>query len=98
MELPEKITRQINSKTIPGFCKVLKSTSWSNILSEPNPKLAFEKFFEKFNSARDISFPETKVKQKTVRFKHNPWMSTGLKVSQKHKEKLFTKQAQICAY
>ena len=57
--------------------------------------MAFEKFFEKFNSARDISFPEIKVKQKTVRFKHNPWMTTGLKVSQKRKEKLFTKKTKL---
>ena len=95
MELPEQITRQINSKTVPAFCKLLKSTSWSNVLNEPTPNLAFENFFEKFNSARDISFPEVKVKQKTVHFKHNPWMSRGLKVSQKRKEKLFAKKTKF---
>ena len=95
MELPEKITRQINTKTIPAFCKLLKSTSWSNVLNEPNPKLAFEKFFEKFNSARDLSFPEIKVRSRILQFKHNPWMSTGLKVSQKRKEKLFSKKVKM---
>ena len=81
VELPEKITRKINAKTIPSFCKLLKATSWSSVLNQQNPKLAFENFFEKFNLARDIAFPEVIVKQKSVHFKHNPWMSTGLKVS-----------------
>ena len=92
IELPEKITRQINAKTIPAFCKLLKATSWTSVSNQSDPKLAFENFFEKFNLARDIAFPEVKVKQKSVRFQHNPWMSTGLKVSQKRKEKLFAKK------
>ena len=58
----------------------------------------FENFFEKFNLARDIAFPEVKVKQKSVRFQHNPWMSTGLKVSQKRKEKLFAKKIKFPSY
>ena len=49
IELPEKITRQINAKTIPAFCKLLKTTSWSSVLNQSNPKLAFENFYEKFN-------------------------------------------------
>ena len=54
--------------------------------------MCIRKLFEIFYSARDIAFPEEKVKQKPVRFKHNPWMSSGLKVSQKRKEKLFSKK------
>ena len=92
VDLPEETTRNINSKTIPGFCKLLKSTSWSNVLTQQNPKIAFENFFEIFNSARDLSFPEVKVKQKPTRFKHSPWMSQGLKISQKRKEKLFARK------
>ena len=54
--------------------------------------MAFENFYEKFNLARDIAFPEVKVKQKSIRFIHSPWMSRGLLVSQKRKEKLFAKK------
>ena len=61
VDLPENITRHINSKTIPGFCKLLKSTSWSNVLNQQNPKIAFANFFELFDSARDLSFPKVKV-------------------------------------
>ena len=52
LDLPDRITRKINSKTIPGFCKLLKS--WSDFLNQQNPKVAFENFFEIYYSARDI--------------------------------------------
>ena len=59
--MPEINTRKINSTTIPAFCKLIKSASWQNVIYEENPKLAFDNFFETFNSVRDISFPEIKV-------------------------------------
>ena len=48
-------------------------------------------FFEVFNSARDVAFPEVIVKQKHIKTSHSPWMTLGLRVSQKRKEKLFSK-------
>ena len=90
--LPDKITRNINSNTIPPFCKFLKSTNWGSDINECSPKLAFDNFVELINSARDVAFPEIKVKQKVQNFTHCPWMSKGLIVSQKRKEKLFTKK------
>ena len=90
--LPETITRKINSTTIPAFCKLIQSASWNNVINENNPKLAFDKFFETVNSIRDISFPEIKVKPKPIKFTHSPWMSSGLKISQLKKEKLFAKK------
>ena len=89
---PNKITRNINSKTIPSFCNLLKSASRTNVLQENNPQVAFNKFFEIVDSSRDIAFPEINVKQKPFKLKHNPWMTKGLKVSQKRKEKLFVKK------
>ena len=49
-------------------------------------------FFDKIDSARDIAFPEIKVKQNVHKFSHSPWMSSGRIISQKHKEKLFAKK------
>ena len=92
VQLPDKYTRNINSKTIPAFCDLLKTTSWQQVVSEANPKLAFENFFELFNASRDIVFPEIKIKQKPRKLKHSPWMSNGLKISQKRKAKLFSKK------
>ena len=92
IQLPDKITRKINSNTIPAFCKLLKSTSWSNVINEPDPKNAFSNFFQKIDSARDLAFPEIRVKQKSIKFKHNPWMSKGLKISKKRKDALFARK------
>ena len=92
VQLPEKITRKINTKTIPAFCNLLKSTSWNTVTNETNPKSAFSNFFEILDSARDIAFPTIKVKPKPIKFKHSPWMSQGLKISQTNKEKLFAKK------
>ena len=89
---PEQTFRNINSKTIPSFCNLLKSTSWQNVTNETNPKTAFDNFFEKLNAIRDISFPEVKIKPKAKKFKHSPWMSSGLLVSHARKEKLFSKK------
>ena len=38
IQFPDKITRKINSNTIPAFCNLLKTTSWSNVINEPEPK------------------------------------------------------------
>ena len=91
-KLPETVTRNINCKTIPPFCKLLQSTSWHNVVNESNPKIAFDNFFEKINGVRDISFPEIKMKPKVNRFKHSPFMTKGLLVSHKRKERLFAKK------
>ena len=94
-DLPDRITRKINFKNIPSFCKLLKSTSWSNVINEQNPKVAFQNFFEIFYSARDFSFPEVRIKSKPSNLRHNPWMSQGLRKSQKRKEKLFAKKVKF---
>ena len=71
---------------------MLKSTSWSHVLSECDPKIAFSNFFQTIDSVRDLAFPEIRVKSKPIKFKHNPWMSQGLKISKKRKDKLCAKK------
>ena len=85
--------RNINSKTIPAFCKLLKSTSWGKVITEKDPALAYTNFFEIIDSARDISFPEIKMKQIPKKMKNCSWMTSGLIVSQKRKSKLYAKKA-----
>ena len=86
------MTRKINSKTIPSFCNLLKSATWSNVINESDPKIAFFNFFQTMDSVRDLAFPKVKVKSRLVKFKHNPWMSGGLKISKKRKDALFAKK------
>ena len=88
----ERITRNINKHTISSFCKILKTTKWTNVINAETPKLAFDSFFETFNSARDMAFPEIVAKPKSNKFSYSPWMTPGLRVSQKRKEKLFAKK------
>ena len=90
--LPDKTIRKINPETIPLFCKMLNSNQWTNVVNESKPKLAFQNFFDIFDSIRDASFPEIKIKQKPESFQHSPWMTKGLIISQKQKEKLFAKK------
>ena len=90
--IPDKLTRKINAETIPAFCDMLKSTKWTSVIGEQKPELAFQNFFQIFNEIRDVSFPEIKVKQKPQNFVHSPWMTKGLMISQKRKEKLFSKK------
>ena len=92
MQLPDKNTRNINSKTIPAFCDLLKATSWQAVIKEQNPKNVFDNIFDLVNDLRDISFPEIVVKQRQKKLKYSPWMSSGLQISQKHKSKLFAKK------
>ena len=55
--------------------------------NENNPETAFSNFFETFNSARDICFPGVKTQSRPIEFKHSPWMSNSLKISQKQEGK-----------
>ena len=55
-ELPERIIRKINEKTIPSFCKLLRETSWSSVLNQPDPKLAFECFLRNFMQPEILHF------------------------------------------
>ena len=92
VQLPDKVVRNINQNTIPAFCNILKSTKWTNVINDKNPQTAFDNFFNVINSARDIAFPEKKVKQKAKRFVHSPWITKGLIISHRRKEKLFAKK------
>ena len=70
----------------------MKSTNWTNVINDKNPQTAFDNLFNVINYARDIAFPEKKVKQKAKRFVHSPWITKGLIISHKRKEKLFAKK------
>ena len=85
--------RKINEQTIPSFKTLLSASEWTqNILDENRPKQAFDNFFKIIDSSLDLAFPETKVKVSNNFIPINPWMSNGLLVSRKTKEKLASKK------
>ena len=91
---PFKI-RKINDETQNDLNNLLKASSFQNITSQDDPALAFSNFFTLWNSAAELSFPEITVNPKTKsKFVHSPWMTPGLLVSCKTKQKLFSKKLQ----
>ena len=84
--------RKFNKKSIESFCADLRTTSWQEIKNENCPNLAFKSFFEKINSAIDFHFPVTKLKLTSKKVRQTPWMTRGMLVSHKTKEKLFAKR------
>ena len=84
--------RKINSNTIPAFEKLLTSTSWDSVMKENRPDHSYSNFFDIIDNAVNLSFPEVTTKLNTDSTPLNPWMSQGLMISRKHKEKLFSKK------
>ena len=61
----ENVKQPINQlPIIPSFCKLIQSTKRTSVIGKTNQKIAFDNFFEKINSARDIAFPEVRVMQR----------------------------------
>ena len=84
--------RKFNKKSIQSFCDDLKKTSWQSIKVENCPKLAFERFFEKIDSAVNFHFPLTQIKITSKKVRRAPWMTSGMLISHRTKEKLFAKR------
>ena len=84
--------RKFNNTSTKAFCETMKSSTWENVIHEKCPKLSFNNFFEMINSAVELNFPVIKVKLNPKKFKHSPWMTKGLFISHKRKEKLFAKK------
>ena len=84
-------TRIINENTIPGYEQLLKSAPWTSIYKD-NPKSSFDSFFQIIGEAGNLAFPEVDVRPKNSSSFQNPWMSKGLLISSKTKNKLFSKK------
>ena len=88
---PFKI-QKIYDETQNNLNNLLKSTSFQNITSQEDPAVAFSNFFTLWHTAAELSFPEVTVIPKSkLHFTHSPWMTPGLLVSCKTKQKLFSK-------
>ena len=84
-------TRKIDEISTKSFCELLKTAPFKRRVTDiQNPENAFDNFFEIINEARDLAFPETEIKPKKDKIKHSPWMTQGLLVSLKQKQKLFS--------
>ena len=83
-------TRKITENTKTNFKNLIKDFTWDSVINEHDPQQAFSKFFDIFNGAFNLSFPETELKPNKNKIRVNPWMTSGLLISRKTKEKLFS--------
>ena len=88
--IPQKV-RMVNDKTIPSFCNILRCHNWDNLYNDPQkPENAFNFFYETINNAAETSFPEKNVYSRSKKMSHEPWITPGLLISQRQKQKLFS--------
>ena len=64
-------------------------TDWSKVIEQFDPQASYNKFFEIFNAEFDRCCPIVKTKSKNRRtLPRNPWITPGLMISRRTKEKL----------
>ena len=82
-------SRVFSSSSIIKFKDNLKEHDWTQILSENDPSLAYNIFFNALEEKIDMCFPERNIKiSNNKNIINNPWFTQGLLLSKKRKFKL----------
>ena len=81
-------TRIINKDSQNSFKKLLETANFESVLADENPQSAFDKFFTIYNNSAELAFPEITIRPKKHTFAHSPWMTPGLLISCKSRQKL----------
>jgi len=79
--------RNYSTYNIAQFKNELQQIDWTDVISTSNCNAAFETFHTKFNHVYNKSFPAKLISRK--RRKDKWWMTKGLLVSIKHKNRLY---------
>ena len=82
-----KIVRVINTSRTQRYIEKIRTTDWSILESYNEYQTYFTNFLKVFKTIYDECFPMTKVK--TQYRNRLPWLTEGLKLSIKHKNKLY---------
>ena len=82
-----KIVRIINQSRTAQYIERIQKTDWSSLNTAKHCQAYFSKFLYMFKNIYDKSFPVKKVK--TQYRSRLPWLSFGLKLSIKYKNKLY---------
>ena len=82
--------RIINDRRINEFKVKLSILNWDDVIDEANPNFAYNTFLDKFLKIYDEIFPikEYEITGKSLK---SPWITSALKKSSKHKQKLYVK-------
>ena len=81
-------TRNMGKDSQNSFKNLLSTANFESVVSNDNPEAAFANFFSIYNSAAELAFPEITVRPKKHTFAHSPWMTPGLLISCKSRQKL----------
>ena len=82
-----KIVRVINTSRTQRYIEKIRTADWSILESYNECQTYFTNFLKVFKNIYDECFPVTKVK--TQYRNRLPWLTEGLKLSIKHKNKLY---------
>ena len=88
--------REINSAKISMLEQNLVHTDWSSVTNEKNPVIAYKNFFQLFYKTFNMHCPVITKRIKNKRdIPLHPWMTKGLLVSRKRKEKLLKEKLKL---
>ena len=83
-------SRKITNETIHNLAQALKNHDWNQILNDDNTYTASNQFHDILKSKFEEHIPLVSLKHK---HKLNmPWMTTGLRISEKKERKLYVKR------
>ena len=87
--------RKYSQRNIDKFVNDLDLTDFTDVTHLDCPNEAYNVFIDKFNTSFEEAFPATKCNHSTRRRKiHQPWITTGFKVSVNTKSTLYRKYKQ----
>ena len=86
---PPTYTRNYSKNNINRFLAHISNTNWDDVYVENDTNSAYNAFHHRFNEIYAGSFPFVKVSHH--RKKKQVWITSGLLVSVKHKNKLYKK-------
>ena len=82
--------RIINDDKIAASIQNLYQYDWDTIKIYQNANEAYNNFISTFSTTYDTFFPVNKMKIKT-KVLERPWITTGIKISSKKKQSLYSK-------
>ena len=89
-DIHPQLRPDLSTENMGIFCNYLQNHDWEPLLCETNTINAFDYFYTKLTDFTEASFPLKAVKLKKCN--NVPWMTPGILISRKTKNKLFSKK------
>jgi hypothetical protein len=83
--------RRINDHTLKNFNNALLQANWNDVLSTMDSSLAYDKFLKVYNNLKDEHLPIITCRFNKYKHKSQPWITKGLLISLRTKDKLYSK-------